>query len=144
MSDKNWIYYLEKEFSFFRISFPLTKSNFMVPKGTSSVSAEISYGNENPLPESRNDLTNRVIDDLKRAEILLKNDEILFSDTIDIKYGYVIYDKERKGAVDIIHSFLRNKDIIPCGRYGDWAYHWSDDAILSGKNAAEVITQKCP
>lgn len=142
ISDKNWIYYLEKEFSFFRISFPFNKSNSMVPTGYSSISAEIAFGYENALPANGEDLVNRVIDDLKRAEILLENDEIIFTDTIDIKHGYVIYDKERKGAVDTIHKYLKNKRIIPCGRYGDWAYYWSDESILSGKKAAQELNNQ--
>jgi UDP-galactopyranose mutase len=139
ISDKHWIYFLEKEFSFFRISFPVNKSNSMVPKGTSSISAEIAYGNDNVLPVNKDEISIRVINDLKETGIILKDDEITFTDTIDIKYGYVIYDKKRKDAVNIIHKYLRNKNIFPCGRYGDWAYYWSDDAILSGKKAAKEV-----
>ena len=50
ITDKTWIYYLEKEFSFVRVSFPFNQSDNVVPIGTSSISAEIAYGNDNPLP----------------------------------------------------------------------------------------------
>ena len=36
-----------------------------------------------------------------------------------------------------IHKYLNGVGIIPCGRYGDWAYHWSDESILSGKKAVK-------
>jgi UDP-galactopyranose mutase len=114
----------------------------MVPQGYSSVSAEISYGNENPLPASKGEMVKIVVNELIKSGILLQDDEILFTDTIDIKFGYVIYDKERKGAVDIIHRYLKSQGIIPCGRYGDWEYQWSDEAILSGKRAAQEINNK--
>ena len=141
ITDKSWIYFLEKENCFIRVSFPFnfTKNpHSVVPKGCSSISVEIAYGNNNPLPgPNEKDIVDRVIEDLIRSKILKKKDKIVFLDTYDIKYGYVIYDKEKKSAVKKIHNFLKPFNIIPCGRYGLWAYLWSDEAILSGKKAAE-------
>jgi len=137
ISDKNWIYYLEKEFSFFRISFPHNQSDANAPKNKSSISAEISYGNNNKLPASKDKLVQRVIDDLIKVDVLKKNDKIDVINTFDIKNAYVIFDKNRKPTIKKIHDYLEIIDIIPCGRYGDWAYHWSDEAILSGKKSIE-------
>ena len=101
---------------------------------------EIAYGNENPLPgANKEEIIERVKQDLVKAEILNRDDEIVFLDTYDIKYGYVLYDKEKKSAVKTIHSFLKPFNIIPCGRYGLWAYLWSDEAMMSGKVAAEKL-----
>ena len=142
ITDKSWIYFLEKEFCFIRVSFPFnfTKIKYsVVPPGHSSISVEIAYGNDNPLPGTEEEIIQKVLSDLKRAEILEEKDEIVFLDTYDIKYGYVIFDKDRKPSITIIHDYLRPKNIFPCGRYGSWAYLWSDEAILSGKKAAEKL-----
>lgn len=142
LSDKSWIYYLEKDYCFFRISFPFNfthNPHSVVPLGHSSISAEISYGNNNNLPKSKDELTELVISDLIKAKILLPDDKIVYKNTYDIKYGYVVFDKERKPNVKIIHDYLKHLNIIPCGRYGMWAYLWSDEAILSGKNTAEKL-----
>jgi len=40
ITDKNWIYFLEKKYSFVRVSFPFNQSDNVAPKGTSSISAE--------------------------------------------------------------------------------------------------------
>ena len=43
---------------------------------------------------------------------------------------------------DLVSStaqYLKKIGIIPCGRYGIWAYLWSDEAILSGKKAVEIL-----
>ena len=135
ISDKHWIYYHEPDYSFFRISFPGNYGAQMVPSGTSSVAVEISYRGEPPLEG----LTDRVVADLKKAKILKEDDRVLFTDIVDIKYGYVIYDQHRTEAVEIIHNYLKQYNFYPCGRYGEWAYFWSDDAILSGKKAAEEL-----
>jgi len=139
ITDKHWIYFLEKDFSFIRISFPFNQAKSVAPEGTSSISAEIAYGNDNPLPASKDKMSERVIKDLIKAKIITAEDKIIFSDTVDIEKGYVIYDDNRKLAVDVIHKYLKANNIIPCGRYGNWGYVWTDEAILSGKEAAESL-----
>lgn len=141
ISDKNWIYYLEKKYTFIRVSFPSNKSEYSSPPGYSTISAEIAYGYNNSLPTSKEKLADRVIKELIGINLINKKDKIVYLDTIDIKYGYVIFDKERKSAIQKIHNYLKSVDIIPCGRYGLWAYLWSDEAILSGKKAAAEITE---
>ena len=145
ITDKSWIYFLERDFCFVRVSFPFNFTHDLdsvVPKGHSSISVEISYGNDNPLPGNRDQIIERVKKDLIKVDILREDDEITYLDTYDIKYGYIIFDKNRKPSVKKIHDYLKSYEIIPCGRYGLWAYLWSDEAIMSGKKAAEKLL-KC-
>lgn len=139
ITEKHWIYYPEREFVFFRVSFPFNNGPNMVPKGTSSIAAEIAYSRAHPLPVAHEQVVTRVVDDLVRAGVLRPDDEILFSDIIDIKYGYVIFDRDRQAATRTIRRYLREHEIYACGRYGEWAYLWSDEAILSGRRAAERV-----
>jgi protoporphyrinogen oxidase len=111
----------------------------MVPDGCSSVSCEIAYGPNDPWPPSREEMTARAEADLRKAGVLRPDDQIVFSETIPIKYGYVIFDADRRAAVKTIHAYLEAHGIRPCGRYGEWAYLWSDEAILSGRKAAEQV-----
>ena len=74
-----------------------------------------------------------LVKDLIKANVLNESDEIIYLNTVDIKYAYVIFDNERKASIKIIHDYLKKFDIIPFGRYGMWAYLWSDEAMLSGK-----------
>ena len=137
LTDKHWIYYPEKDYIFFRISFPMNKAPGMVPPGKSSVSAEIAYGNGQVI--NRETVVERVVQDLQRSGVLKEDDRIIFQDMVDIKHGYVIYDKNRAPAVLKIHGYLKKQGIFPCGRYGDWGYLWSDEAILSGRRAALAL-----
>lgn len=144
ITDKSWIYFLEKEFCFVRVSFPFnfTKdSDSVVPMGHSSISVEIAYGNNNPLPGNgkKQEIIKIVMADLKKANLLKEDDEIVYLDTYDIKYGYVIYDKNRRPAIKEVHEFVKKYDIIPTGRYGLWAYLWSDEAMMSGKLSSEKL-----
>jgi len=84
-------------------------------------------------------LIEHVINELISIGILKNDDEIIHKSSVDIKYAYVIFDKTRKSALKTIHDYLKAYDIVPFGRYGLWAYLWSDEAILSGKKVAEKI-----
>ena len=37
ISEKNWIYYLDKKYSFIRVSFPSNQSDYVAPEGCSSI-----------------------------------------------------------------------------------------------------------
>ncbi len=137
---RHWVHFPEKDISFFRISFPHHFNAVVAPRGTSSISAEVAYSNTSPLDKAS--ATARVIEDLRRVGILGADDPIVSTATRDIKYAYCIYDGYRKEALRIIHQWLRTQNILPCGRYGLWTYFWSDEAILSGLNAAAAMRRR--
>ena len=134
MSPAHWIHFPEEDISFFRISFPENLGPGMVPQGMSSVAAEVSYSAIAPLDKET--ITERVVSDLKRVGILRPDDRIVVTDTMDIPYGYVIYDHHRRDAVRTIRHWLKSVDIHATGRYGLWAYLWSHEAILAGRKTA--------
>jgi UDP-galactopyranose mutase len=137
ITDKHWVHFPEKDISFFRISFPGNFCEGLNPSGTTPIQAEVSYDKNNP-PDA-DELVNTVHQDLVRTGILTPEDRITFKDVLYQKYGYVIYDHNRKEAVIRILEYLNSMQIFPCGRYGAWEYLWSDDAVLSGKDTAEKV-----
>ena len=44
-----------------------------------------------------------------------------------------------KPATAIVHGYLDDIGIAYCGRYGDWAYIWTDQSFVSGENALQKI-----
>jgi hypothetical protein len=56
-----------------------------------------------------------------------------------VEYANVVFDHRRKSAVTTIRRWAAKRDIVLAGRYGLWEYLWSDDAVLSGYAAADVI-----
>ncbi len=140
VSDRHWVHFPEADTSFFRISFPHNFSSGVAPGGTSSISAEVAYSDHKPI--DRNTIVQRVVDDLVGVGILRKSDVIRTAVTRNIKYAYCIYDHQRTPALRVIHDWLGTRGIVPCGRYGLWTYFWSDEAILSGRKAAESIRSR--
>jgi len=133
----HWVYFYEEDIPFFRISFPSKFAPSNAPEGCSSVSCEIAHSHRKPLVEEG--LTERVIEALVRAGILERDDEIVTRDEMDIPYAYVVFDFEREAALQVIHPWMESVGILPCGRFGEWGYHWSFEAIESGRRVAARV-----
>ena len=142
ISDKSWIYYSDQDISFVRISFPSNMSPNTVPDSCSSILVEISYGPNDIIPSVLENVIPKVLDDLIKVGVLKKEDNILFAHTHLIPKAYVIFDKNRKSSIDIIHTFLNNIGIKPFGRYGRWDYLWSDESIVNGRQIGQFISSE--
>lgn len=140
LSSHHWVHFPEKDISFFRISYPHNFSAAVVPRGASSISAEVAYSAGHPFDEEA--VVGRVRDDLTRVGILRRNDRVVATTTRNIKYAYCIYDQHRRAALGVIRPWLKDQGIVPCGRYGLWTYFWSHEAILSGLKAGESVRRR--
>jgi UDP-galactopyranose mutase len=138
-TDKHWIYFHEEDFIFQRIFVQSNASPHVTPQGCSSFTAEITYSSRKPVDKKTS--MERTIEGLTKADLIHKDDRILVKDTIDLEYGYVIYDHNRKDAIKIIRDYLDKFGIILAGRYAEWEYYNMDTALLAGKKAAELITR---
>jgi UDP-galactopyranose mutase len=131
--DKHWLYFPEEEFIFNRMSFPMNFSEYTTPRGRSSILVEVTHREVSVDTEG---IRERVIEDLKKTEIITDGDEIEVCDTSAFKYAYVIYDLDHEKNVGIVHDYLESNNIVPVGRFGEWEYFNMDKALLSGRNAA--------
>jgi protoporphyrinogen oxidase len=53
-----------------------------------------------------------------------------------LKYANVVFDHNHDQAIAEIRGFLSQHNVSLMGRYGNWDYSWSDDAIESGRQSA--------
>ena len=139
ISDKHWVYFPEKEFIFHRISFPMNLSRFTTPEKRSSMLVEITHKKDEEL--MIDEVKEKVIGNLIDAKIIRKDNELEVCDICKFKYAYVIYDPDHRKNVTTIHNFLKEKNIIPIGRFGEWEYINMDKSILSGKKAAMELNE---
>ncbi len=136
----HWIYTPEGGVPFHRIGFPHNFSSSMAPSGHSSVYLEISYD-----PKEGIDLE-RARSESKKAlvnmGIIKYVGDIVCEKTIDIPYGYVIFDKSRNNSLDTIKKYLESRNIYSVGRFGSWEYSSMEDAFLMGVEASSAIFKK--
>ena len=138
LSRSSWTYFYDDEFPFSRVSFPRTFSPHVVPKGCGSIQAELYFSKKyKPFSGSADACIAPTIDGLRRCGILHDSDRILYREAMVIPYANIIFDLDRAAALAKVHGYLDDIGIGYCGRYGDWGYLWSDEAFLSGENAAE-------
>lgn len=135
----HWVYFYDNEIPFFRVSFPSKFAPDNAPPGHSSVSCEIAYSRRKPLDEDR--LMERTVDALNRTGILRSSDQIVVQDQIDIPYAYVVFDFNREPSLRAIHSWMESVGLYACGRFGEWGYHWSFEAIESGRRVAARVAE---
>ena len=132
---RHWIYFPQKNISFFRVGFFHNFSSSLAPTHKSSLYVEVSYSKYKPI--DKNKITSRIKEDLIKTGILRAEDKICSEDSNDIKYGYPIYDIDCNHAREAILKYLASLNIIPCGRYGSWRYLSMEDVLLDGKAVAE-------
>jgi protoporphyrinogen oxidase len=141
--DAHWTYFYDRDYFFTRLSTPHLQSPHNVPPGCGSIQAECYYSAKyRPLDRKPEDCIEPVIKDLKRCGILREEDKILFTHSMCIPYANVIFDLDRAGAVKTVHGYLDDIGVAYCGRYGDWAYIWTDESFMSGEKAAQKVLDR--
>ncbi|NOY43806.1 MAG: NAD(P)-binding protein [Planctomycetes bacterium] len=140
--DAHWSYFYDADICFTRLSTPHLQSRENVPAGHACLMAECYYSDKyRPLDCQPSDCIERVVADLRRVGVIRPEDNVVFTTAMHLKYANVIFDLDRAKALEIVHGFLEEIKVAYCGRYGMWAYIWTDQSFLSGEKAAEQILQ---
>ena len=138
ISEAHWTYFYDGDYVFTRVSFPHMFSPNNAPPGAGSIQAEVYYSKKyRPLERSPGEYIQPVLRDLQRCGLLREEDNVLFSNAMLVPYANVIYDLDRAEALAAVHGFLDDVAVAYCGRYGCWGYHWTDEAFMSGEDAAK-------
>jgi len=133
----HWAYYPEEDLIFHRASFPGAFSSWMTPPNCGSVQVEISESVHRPL--DRPTLVQRALDDLRRVGIIRDRNKVLTTGVVTLDPAYIIYDLKHRENTRVVLDYLSDCGIDSRGRFGEWEYFNMDDAILSGKAAAEAV-----
>lgn len=138
LSPAHMTYFYDADICFTRLSFPHMLAASNAPSDCGSIQAEVYFSAKyRPLTQRPEDCIEPVIADLRRCGLLRDDDRILSRGAMLIQHANVIFDLERAAAVETVHGFLDDLGIAYCGRYGDWAYMWTDESFSSGERAAD-------
>ena len=141
--DAHWSYFYDRDVFFTRLSTPHLQSPHNVPPGCGSLQAECYYSRKyRPLDRAPEQCIEPVIADLMRCGVLKETDKILFRHAMHIPCANVIFDLEASEATATVHGYLNDVGIGYAGRYGDWAYLWTDEAFNSGRKSARAILDR--
>jgi protoporphyrinogen oxidase len=135
----HWFYVYDEEISFARGHFPHMLAPANAPDGQGAIQLEVYHSRMKPLTQSPESLPARVVDELVQLKILRNPGEVLWTRQREIPFANVIFDHARTPALAVIQPWLAANGILTAGRYGEWGYHWTDDATKAGWAAAEKI-----
>lgn len=137
ISKAHWRYIYDEDISISRLSFPHMLSPNNVPAGMGSIQAEVYFSDKyKPFPGSLEAVEQQAIEELRRMELIGADEPITFSNAMYIPWANIIFDLDRAEALATVQGYLEEVAIIPCGRYGEWAYIWTDESYTSGEAAA--------
>lgn len=127
-----WWYIYDEDILASRVYSPSLKSSDNAPEGYSSLQAEV-YCEKDQY--SQDELYAGTIQ--KFIEMgLIEENNIEFIDYNFESYANVIFDKKAKAAKELVRDYLSSLGIVTIGRFGEWEYYWSDQALMSGIRAA--------
>lgn len=137
-SHYHWVYFPEPHFIFYRVGSYSAVHAAAAPPGCRSYYVEMSGGVE-PWLSKPAELRARVLEDLKKAEILSAEDEVLFMELCKIPHAYVLFDSNYLACRQLVVAALEAHGVFTAGRWGGWNYGGMEDALLEGKANAEKM-----
>lgn len=136
-----WFYIYDQEIQASRIYSPSLKSLDNVPAGYSSLQAELYYPPHQLQNLDLPGLLTRSINQFIEMG-LFKPDDLIVKDIRTINFANVIFDHQIYENRKIVRDYLAELGITSIGRFGEWAYFWSDQSLLSGKRGAEKYAEE--
>ena len=135
-----WTYFYDQDIVFTRVSYPGQLSPNMVPPGHGSFQAEIYFSDKYlPLSSKPEDYIEPVVKDLLRTGLMREEDKVRHTSALYVPYGNIIHDHDKIPALSLIHGYMNEIGISLAGRYGLWGYQWTDEAFLTGEEAAQAV-----
>lgn len=136
--DYHWIYLPEPEFPFYRVGSYSAVEPSLAPEGCRSYYVELGhYGDVDPQKFEQ-----PVMDGLRRLGILDDESELLFMVPNVLSPAYVLFDQAYEHSRKTVLDWLDHAKIVSVGRYGRWQYNAMEDAVLEGKEAAEIVNAR--
>lgn len=141
LRSKNWIYFPEPEFPFYRVTVFSNYSPNNVPDPTRywSLMAEVSESPAKPVDAAR--VADDVATGLRRAGLLPESAPIASLWHRRLGHGYPTPFLGRDAVLEPIDDALRNRRIYSRGRFGAWKYEVSnqDHSLMLGVEAVNHL-----
>lgn len=136
-----WFYIYDQDILAARAYSPSIKSPDNVPAGCSSLQFEIYSSLRKPQTHSTEDMKANTMKALKRLRLIKNEDEVIFMHHKRLPWGNVVFDLGMEKRRDLVLQWFEQIGILSAGRFGEWAYLWSNQAFISGMNAAQKLLE---
>ena len=140
--DLTAIYVPDEDSLAHRYCFSAGFSEYLSPKGCSSIFAEITI---NPTSETYKMDDKYFVEETVRwlvKEGFIEKSDVCETDIKRIKYAYPVYDLNYKKNVTIMYDYFEKIGIHLLGRFAKFVYINSDVCILNAKELAQKVGQE--
>jgi protoporphyrinogen oxidase len=138
VSPSLWFYIYDQDILAARVYSPSWKSADNVPPGCSSLQWEIYSSVRRPLSASVAEMTENCIGAMERMRLATRSD-VIFTHHKHLPFGNVVFDLGMEERRDRVRRWVEAQGIGLAGRFGEWAYLWSNQSLMSGRTAVERL-----
>jgi UDP-galactopyranose mutase len=136
------VYSADPEIPPHKIAFNHTSSRYLSSLPQHAIMAEVS------LIEGKNvdraAILPKTVDALVDMGSLASASDVIWSDAIEVQYGYPVYTHKRPFIMAKIKQYLRSINIFTLGRFGEWEYVNSDNCVWRGMQLAKQFSGETP
>ena len=132
--ENSWLYIPEEEYCFYRVGF---YDNILGQERT-SLYVELGFSKEAQV-EDTDELLRRVLDDLRRAGIITREQRLVSHCHVLMDPAYVHVNKRSEIDKERQVACLEAADIYSIGRYGGWKYCSLEDNIVDAIELSKKI-----
>lgn len=136
-----WFYIYDSDILASRAYSPSIKSRDNAPEGCSSLQFEIYSSARKPQVHSPDEMKANVMMALKKMEILKSEEDVIFMHHKHLPWGNVVFDLGMEERRNQVRDWLEEAGIVLAGRFGEWDYLWSNQALMSGKRAVQKLVE---
>jgi protoporphyrinogen oxidase len=138
VSPSLWFYIYDQDILAARVYSPSRKSADNVPPGCSALQWEIYSSARRPLAASIAEMTENCIGAMERMRLATRSD-VIFTHHKHLPFGNVVFDLGMEERRDRVRRWVEGQGIGLAGRFGEWAYLWSNQSLMSGRTAVERL-----
>ncbi len=122
-----------------RVTYMSNYSPGNAPAGKASFLCEVTSPGHAPFPGA--ELEREVVDGMVHAG-LLQRSEILFTDRVDTRYAYIVYDHELDARRTRSLAWCQAAGIHTLGRFGHYDYFNSDQCVIAARSMAGKLLER--
>lgn len=134
----HWRYYGQEDLCFTRLIYMHNFDPLTAPQNGWGLMTEITEPDELPL-RSNKDIMAKVITDVKKANALPDDCQVIDSNLLVVSPAYVVFTDESKKLVEELQSFYESHGVKLLGRYGKWEYSSMAQVMRDGYGWADSV-----
>ena len=136
---EQWMYVYDEDKLTTRISIQEHFATANAPASSTGISVEVYGSTYRPLPEDRDAVCRTVQKELVDMGLVDGPEAIVSTHVRYVPWGNVIYDHNRRPALNLINEFLDAHGVVRVGRFAQWGYLMTHDCVLQSRVAAERV-----